>query len=85
MPNKIIAVTINKSLIGLGANGPTSKKTSSARSLINNIVITAAIVYSGFFIPQFTTFSFLKLSEEDSYGTFIYKCKFNLLKRFRNS
>ena len=50
MPNKIIAVTINKSLIGLGANGPTSKKTSRARSLINNIVITAAIVYNGFFI-----------------------------------
>jgi hypothetical protein len=52
MPNKIIAVTINKSLIGLGANGPTSKKTSRARSLINNIVITAAIVYNGFFIPS---------------------------------
>ena len=50
MQNKIIAVTINKSLIGLGANGPTSKKTSRARSLINNIVITAAIVYNGFFI-----------------------------------
>ena len=50
MPNKIKAVTINKSLIGLGANGPTSKKTSSARSLINNIVITVAIVYNGFFI-----------------------------------
>ena len=48
--NKIIAVTINKSLIGLGANGPTSKKTSRARSLINNIVITDAIVYNGFFI-----------------------------------
>ena len=50
MQNKIIAVTINKSLIGLGANGPTSKKTSRARSLINNIVITAAIAYNGFFI-----------------------------------
>jgi hypothetical protein len=51
MPNKNIAVTINKSLIGLGANGPTSKKTSSTRSLINNVIITTAIVYNGFFIP----------------------------------
>ena len=51
MPNKIIAVTINKSLIGLGANGPTSKKISRAHSLTNNSVITAAIVYNGFFIP----------------------------------
>jgi hypothetical protein len=59
MPNKIIAVTINKSLIDLGANGPTSKKISRAHSLINNSVITAAIVYKGFFYTyNFTTFSF---------------------------
>ena len=54
MANKIRAVAINKSLIGLGAKGPTSKKTSRARSLINNIVITTAIVYNGFFIMEYS-------------------------------
>jgi|TARA_B100001094_G_C17992885_1_gene701110 hypothetical protein len=49
MPNKIIAVIINKSLIGLGANGPISKKITRTRSQINNIIITDAIVYNGFF------------------------------------
>ena len=52
MPNKIKAIATNKSLIDLGANGPTSKKTSRARSLINNAVITDAIVYKGFFMIQ---------------------------------
>ena len=52
MPNKIKAVTTNKNLIGFGANGPTSKKTLRTRSLINNTVITDAIVYKGFFIIQ---------------------------------
>ena len=50
MPNKIRAVAIKKSLIGLGAKGPMSKKTSRVRSLINNAIITDAIVYNGFFI-----------------------------------
>ena len=54
MPNKIRVVAINKSLIGLGAKGPMSKKTSRARSLINNIVITTAIVYNGFFIIDYS-------------------------------
>ena len=57
MANKIRAVAINKSLIGLGAKGPTSKKTSRARSLINNIVITTAIVYNGFFIMVYSLWS----------------------------
>ena len=61
MSNKIRAVTTNKSLIDLGAKGPISKKISRARSLITNIVISEAIVYSGFFI----TTIYNKLKKED--------------------
>ena len=50
MANKINAIAIKNNFINFEIKGPISKKTSRARSLINNIVITDAIVQSGFFI-----------------------------------
>jgi hypothetical protein len=44
MPNKINEVITKNNLIDFGVKGPTSKKTLRAFSLINNMVITDAIL-----------------------------------------